>query len=358
MASTPRTLDAISAKIRGDLRRELPGTDATVWPNNLSIFAKVFALAVHELDLRFAWAYRQIFASTADARHLERHAYEYGLARKGASRATGEVTTTGDPDTVYPAGIGYWSDGALYRSAGEALSGGDGSLTLTLVAETAGAAMNRDTDETLTLADPALYPTLDAEATVGADGIGGGADTETDASLRARVLDRKRRPPQGGAASDYEQMARAVPGVTKAWAWPFANGPGTVGVWFLFEGRDNGIPTASDVLAVRTQLEARRLIRAGLSVSAPIPQAVDVTISGLSPDTQTVRAAVEASLATMLAERGRPGVASSPFVLSRSWIGEAISIAVGEGRHELVDPPGDVTFVDGRMPVLGTVTYE
>lgn len=358
MASTPRTLDAISGKIRGDLRRELPGTDATVWPNNLSIFSKVFALAVHEVDLRLAWAYRQIFASTADARHLERHAYEYGLARKGASRATGAVTTTGAADTVYPAGIGYWSGGALYRSAGEALSGGDGSLTLNLVSEAAGAAMNRDAGAALALADPALHPTLDAEATVGAAGIGGGADIETDASLRARVLDRKRRPPQGGAVSDYEQMARAVPGVTKAWAWPFADGPGTVGVWFLFEGRDNGIPTEADVVVVRTRLEALRLIRAGLSVNAPIPEPVNVKIAGLSPDTQTVRANIEASLAAMLAERGRPGVASSPFTLSRSWIGEAASIAVGEGRHELVDPPADVTFTEGKMPVLGTVVYE
>lgn len=357
MVSIARTLDVISQKIRGDLRREIPGTDATVWPNNLSIFSKVFAAAIHEVDLRIAWIYRQLFASTADTRHLERHAYEYGIARKSASRATGEIETTGAASTVYPAGIGYYSNGALYRTAGEAVSAGDGSLTLTVVSENAGAALNRAAGESLTLADPALYPALASEATVAADGIGGGADLETDESLRARVLDRKRRPPQGGATSDYEQIARSVPGVTKAWAWSFANGPGTVGVWFLFEGRPNGIPTAADVAVVTARIEAARLIRASLHVSAPVPNPINIEIASLSPDTASVRAAIEASLVDMLAERGRPGVAAEPFKLSRSWIAEAISIAVGEGSHVLVEPAGDVTLEDGRYPVLGSVTY-
>lgn len=357
MGFVARSLNAISAAIRGDLRRELPGTDATVWPNTLAVFSKVVAMAIHLVEQRAAWLYRQIFVSTADVQHLERHAYEWGLARKPASPSIGEIVTTGSPDTIYPAGIGYLSGADVFRTVSDARASAAGDLILRVASERAGSALNRPEGDMMLLIDPALQPTLAAQATVATYGLGGGADRESDDSLRARVLDRKRRPPQGGAYSDYEQIARAMPGVAKAWAWPFADGPGTVGVWFLFEGRPDFIPTAPDVVAVREELESRRLIRAGLSVAAPLPVPVDVTITGLAQDTVSVREAIEASIKAALFERGKPGVAIEPFVLSRSWIGEAISLAVGEDRHVLAVPAADIVFTDGQYPVMGTVTY-
>lgn len=358
MAFVVRSLDAISKAIRGDLRRELPGTDAYVWPNVLSVFSKVVAMAVQLVEFRAEYIYRQIFASTADRRHLERQAYEFGMARKPASAAAGLIVTTGTPGAVYPAGIGFLSGATVYRSSGEAKASDNGQLTLLVHAETTGAATNRAADETLSLVDQALYPSIGAQASVASTGIGGGADTETDEALRSRILDRKRRPPQGGAYSDYEQIALQVPGVVRAWAWAFANGPGTVGVWFLFDGRENFIPSPADVETVRGEIETRRLIRAGLSVAAPEPFALDVTISGLGLDTTDVRARIEARLKAMLFDRAKPGVAIEPFVLSRSWVAEAISTAIGEDRHRLVSPAADVTYVNGQYPVLGTITYE
>lgn len=353
----PRSLEAISRSMRGDLRRELPGTDAMVWPNTLSVFSKVVAMAVQLVEYRVEYIYRQLFASTADRRHLERQAYEFGMARKPASPSIGIVTTTGTAGTVYPAGVTYLSGSDTFRTSSEARAADNGDLVFLVHSESSGTAMNRAAGDTLSLADTALYPTLGAQAVVATDGLGGGADVEDDESLRARILDRKRRPPQGGAYSDYEQFARAVPGVVKAWAWPFADGPGTVGVWFLFAGRPDLIPSAPDILAVREELESRRLIRAGLSVSAPLPVPVDITISGLGRDTVETRADIEASLGRMFFERAKPGVAIEPFVLSRSWIGEAISQAVGESRHVLALPLADPIFTDGQYPILGTVAY-
>lgn len=352
-----RTLDAISKAIRGDLRRELPGTDAMVWPNTLSVFSKVVAMAIQLVEFRAEYIYRQIFASTADRRHLERQAYELGLARKPAASARGFIVTTGTPGTIYPAGIAFLSGNVTYRTSSEVKAQSDGTLTLPVHAEPAGDHTNRDAGEALALVDRALYPTLGAQATVASGGLGGGADTEGDESLRARILDRKRRPPQGGSVADYEQMTLSVPGVTKAWAWSFANGPGTVGVWFLFAGRDNGIPTDADVAVVRDYLESRRLIRARLYVSAPKAKPLDITIEGLAPDTAQHRERIEASLAAMLATRARPGVAAEAFSLSLSWISEAISLAIGEDRHRLAAPLTDQIYTDGEIPVLGTITY-
>ncbi len=171
-----RSLAAISAAIRGDLRRELPGTDATVWPNTLSVFSKVVAMAIQLVEYRAEYIYRQIFASTADRAHLERQAYELGLARKPASRAIGMVTTTGTPGAVYPAGITYLSGADVFHVSSDARVADNGDVVFFVHSDVPGAAMNRAPGDTLHLADGALYPSLGALAAVASDGLGGGAD--------------------------------------------------------------------------------------------------------------------------------------------------------------------------------------
>jgi hypothetical protein len=59
----------------------------------------------------------------------------------------------------------------------------------------------------------------------------------------------------------------------------------------------------------------------------------------------------------MLRDRARPGIDGDPFILSRSWISEAISSVTGEDRHVLALPIEDVVYTSGQFPVLGVVTY-
>ena len=72
------------------------------------------------------------------------------------------------------------------------------------------------------------YPSLPAVAYVGVNGIGGGADVESDEDLRARVLFRKRNPPHSGSKSDYIAWALEVPGVTRAFVSPFKTQDGQI----------------------------------------------------------------------------------------------------------------------------------
>lgn len=357
MAWTTPSLSSLYDQFKGALRRNLPDTDTHVEPNTNTVFGKTLALVNQHVYLRMAWIYKQIFAHTANVEHLAKHGYDIGVYRKPAARASGNVTLTAQASTAYPAGISFSAGNAFYDSTASATSDSGGNLTLILRSRDAGIAPNLPAGTSLTLVDQVLYPSLAVTAIVDTSGIGGGADREEDESYRARILDRKRRPPQGGAESDYEQWARNVPGVKKAWARRFQNGPGTVGVWILFEDRTNFIPSASDVAVVQADMDARRMVRLSTIVIAPVPENVDITITGLANDTATVRASVEAALAAMLLQRGRPGMSGDPFVLSRSWIGEAISGATGEDIHTLTLPAVDLSFADGNYPVLGTVTY-
>ena len=356
MAYPSRSIAELSGKVRAAFRRELPGTDATVAQNVLYVFAKVLALLLKEMDLRAGWLYAQLFASTADADHLEqRHAYEFGIARKPASAASGTLAATGTPGITHPAGLIYLSSGVTYRSTESVTTEIDGTVAIPVKALSTGLRTNRLAGEELALSEPGLTPGLASTAVVAAGGVSGGADIESIESLRRRVLNRKRQLPQGGAESDYERWATGLPFVSRAWARRLVNGPGSVGIWFLSTG--GTIPTGSEVDAVEADIAARRLIGLrDLRVFAPTAAPVAIVVS-LDPDTVETRFNVEAALATMFAERVRPGLPDDDFVLSRSWISEAISDAVGEERHVLIAPGADITFGIGAYATLGTVTY-
>ena len=362
MAFPIRSLGELSQSVRGAIRQYLPGTDASLKQNVLYVIAKVMALLAHEYELRLGWIFRQLFLSTATSDAIVRmHAADYGIYQKSAAPAAGDIVGTGAPHATYPAGVRFMSAGNVYATTASFTANAVGAFTAPVRAERAGFASNRDEGAALTLVDPALYPTIEADAAVGAGGLGGGADTEDMEAQRRRALARKRQTPQGGALADYERWALDLPGVVAAWARQFANGYGTVGVWVLFEDRPDGIPTLADLAAVEADIEARRLVRARFHAAAPVPESVDLTIA-LVPDTAVNRAAVTGALvaffdARLAGSRIRPGLPEDVFELPRAWISEAISVVPGEFSHSLVEPAQDRAFQPGQMPVLGTIDW-
>ncbi|KGF71151.1 hypothetical protein LL06_00695 [Hoeflea sp. BAL378] len=362
MAFPIRSLDEISASVRGAMRHYLPGTDASLKQNVLRVIGKVMALLAHEYELRLAWIYKQLYLTTATSAPIIRlHAAEYRILQKPASAASGEVAGIAAPHATYPAGVRFISGGITYVTTSAFTANASGGFSVKVQAETAGIATNRDSQAKLLLADPALYPTMPETVTVGGGGLGGGADTETVEDLRVRALKRKAAPPQGGTLPDYENWALEVPGVVRAWAANFANGFGTVGVWVLVEGRVNGIPTPSDVATVDVYIESLRLVRARYYTLVPTAKPVDVTVQ-LAPDTSANRVAVTAALTTFFdATRGdtrvRPGLPEDPFTLPLAWLSEVISTVPGEASHVLVEPTSAPVFQPGELPVLGSINW-
>lgn len=358
MAWTIRSLGETSARVRGAFRQYLPGTDSALANNFVTVTGKVLAGISHEFELRMGWLARQLFLSTASGQYLVLHASDVGIYRRAAASASGVIEGLGLAGTVYPAGIRFVSGRNTYVSTAAVTAAAGGQLSLPVTSLEFAASANRDADGAMTLADPGLWPDLGTQWAVAIGGIGGGADIESDDSLRARGLQRKRNPPGGGTLSDYERIALSVSGVAKAWAYRDTLSPGFVVVFFLFEGRHNLIPLPADVDAVQAAIDAQRLIRVDDSVAqAPIPRPVDIAISGLSVDTEELRARISESLTAMFRDRCRPGIPANVFILSRSWISETISQTTGEDRHTLLAPSGDIVLTDGQFPVLGVVTY-
>lgn len=350
-------IKAVVLRARNAFRAETPGTDAWVWPNNIYVSAKVIGGAVWEAFGRLAWMDRQRFAMTATGYELERHGLDYGIARKGASYAQGNVivVTNTYPLTI-PAGtvITRQSDGAVFTST---QSRDVGKYTLNamvpVVANVAGRAGNTvyGTPMTCTLANV-------TSATVDDFGLGQGTDIETDGQLRIRILLRKRFPPQGGAEYDYVAWGLSLPGVTRVFPKANAFGRGTVGVWFLMDDTYvAGIPQASDVQAMQTYIDSVSPVTAIVIVQAPTADCIDIHIKGLTPDTQAIREAVGAELATLFRRMAQPGLPGSPFTLDQNWIWQAVGNAPGVQRFQLVAPSTDIVFGAGIMPCLRSVTF-
>ncbi len=359
MAWNIRSLDDASAAVRGAFRRYMPGTDTALKNNFVTIVAKVLAAISYEFELRMGWLSKQILLSTStNLAWIKLHAAEVGIYQRSSAAARGEIIGTGAASTTYPSGIRFISGNVTYVSTSPVTSGSDGALVVPVIAEVKGSVSNRASAGLLSLADPGLYPTLGSGWLVDDDGLGGGADAEDANSLKERGLQRKRNPPGGGTLTDYERIVMGVSGVLKAWAFRVPNSPGGVVVHFLFNGRPDNIPIASDVEAVQAAIDLQRLIRVDDSVAtAPVPRPVDVTITGLSGDTDEIRASIESGISAMYLARCRPGLTGDSFTVSRSWYSEVISSVTGEERHTLVEPVGDIVLTGGQFPINGEFDF-
>lgn len=328
--------------------------------------------ALAQLNLKYLdWQALQYLPDTAEDEWLNRHGQiwltnadgSHGL--KAATFATGTVTLTGTELTPVPIYTNLESQGGLvgYETT-EAIVLGPGPTNVSIRALDPGVAGNAEPNELLAVTD--FIPGVDRVANVVI--LRGGADQEQIDELRARVLQRIRQPPMGGAAYDYIAWAEAVVGVTRAWSYPLEMGIGTVTVRFMCDDlragtivtdvdgmtvlAGGGFPITEDIVRVNNYLQQVRPVAVkDFFLVAPVVFFINFTITDLSLDDAETRAQIEAAVILMLQERCSPG-----STVYRSWVDEAISGAIGENHHELTYTTTPMPS-PGHIPVLGTITY-
>ena len=340
----------LNERAQSDIEARLPGSGARLRRSVLGVLARVVAGLAHGLYGYLAWIARQAFPDTADTEHLDRWARIWlEQPRKLAGVATGQVTFTGTSGQTVPAASAVQrADGVRYVTLTAATLVG-GVATVSVQAELPGGDANTDTGAVLALA--ATVSGVSAQVTVGAGGISGGADDETDDELRARVLDRVRNPPQGGAEHDYRKWSLEVAGVSRVWVKSEWMGSAHVGVFFVRDADANFIPDAGEVATLQAHLDSKKPVTAKVHAMAPTPVAIDITLE-VTPDTPAVRAAVEAELADIFRREAEPG-----RTLAIGSLHEAVSAAAGETSHLITVPAGDVPMAESEIAVMGVVTW-
>ena len=346
------TLTELDAQSRADVVSRLPGTDPLLRRSYIGALIRSFAGGLHELYGFLQWIADQAFPDTAEAAELLRWAAIWGLTPVPAAKADGAILVEGTSGTVVPANT-LWRSGADvdYQTLAEFVMPAAEVGNIDVEAVVAAAAGNAAVGVILSLVSPIVG--LVSQSNV-STALAGGADIETDASLRARLLLRIQSPPRGGTSEDYEFWSEtAHPDVTRAWARPNTPTLGEVTVYFMTDdATTDGIPNAATVTTVDDYIQARRPVTADVTVAGPVASALNIVINNVMPSTQAVMDAIEAELADLIRRESEPG-----GTLLVSHIREAISTSQGETDHELTSPTADVTVQGTQITTLGTVSF-
>jgi uncharacterized phage protein gp47/JayE len=305
---------------------------------------------------------------TARGNYLTRWMAGAGVPRKLAAPAGGNVIITGPAGT--PVGAGWVlknaDTGVLYLTQATLQLTGGGADAAAVVATSGGAAGNLAAG---TILSPVTaIAGVSAMVTVGADGLTGGLDVESDTSGQARLRARLSNPPMGGTAADYRSWAMDVAGVTRAWVYPLNRGPGTVDVAFMMDGRTDPFPLPADIATVQAEIDANRPVTADSKVFALTPYLVPVRILNLVPLGGTTVATAQANIAAALAAFFSSTTPTATYgdgiaygttggTIALEQISTAIATAAGVGTFDLATPAVDIVTPAGQLAQLGPLTW-
>ena len=329
-------LQDIRDRIVADIGTHITGADARLRRSTLNGLALAIAGSIRLVFMFARFIASQLLVDRAETIWLVRHASLWGISRKVGAPAVGEVTLTGADILVGLEGVSLVrADGVRYLFDDASVTLSSGSATANIRCADNG--VIGDADAATILSFETVIPRIDLAVTVTAGGLTGGTDPETDEELRARVLERLRNPPQGGAESDYSLWAKQVAGVTRV--WPRAQTPqdGRVTVYFSRDNDASIIPDETERQRVLDHLNTVRPVTALVTCPALTPEPVTIAV-GLSPNTPTVQAAVIEEVREFFIREAEPG-----GVIRHSRLQEVISLAAGESYHSLTNPTMDVT---------------
>lgn len=362
------SIDDLTANAARLLQQSLAQAAQAAGPQSLGAVdlalarSNVAALAFCQgVGLHGAYAYlrdfvaRQAVPSLSAGMFLDGWLGSYGMTRKPAAAAVGQLAGTGVSGTVLPAGTLLQTPLGVQLRSTAASAVVAGVVVVSVLAVLEGAAGNLASSTGAALVSPITG--IDS-GFVASAGLSGGADLETDTFAVSRLQQRLSYEPRGGCPADYARWALAVPGITRAWGVRNPAGPGTAGVVVMADvGSGSGLPSRAQQGAVFDYIrDPQRGPPDELFVIIPSPVAVNVTLH-IAPDTAAIRVGVVAALQDLFFREAAPGLS-----IPHSHLTEAISGVVGEYNHAISAP----TIVSGAfftaptfdaLLLLGTVSF-
>ena len=328
MAWTRPTLSELISRVESDLSTKFFGTAATLRRSVLKVLARVWAGVVYPLHLYLSWIYDQAFAHLAVGDQLDRHGQEIGVFRKPATFANGLVLFTGTSGTVIPQGtlIQTVSGRVEYQTTQDVTLAGIAFVSVTAIV--AGSTGNQESGALLELVSPIVG--VDTARTFGT--ISEGVEIEGDEEYRARILYKKRNPPQGGADADYVIWATSVSPVTDCWVFPQYPEANSVTLRVANYNATPPVLSPSEVQDVVDYVtdRARKPVTADVRVASVQVSAI-VVRAQIRPSNTTTMAAADTELRDLFSARaksqGEPGTPGT--IIARSQVQNTISSATG-----------------------------
>lgn len=284
-----------------------------------------------------------------------------------ATRWEGTVTipATGTPTLPANSLLTNLTTGYSYVTLADAVaSGGSATATIRAVSDQddnggRGTGGNLEVNDQLSLVNPpAGFGNTGTVASVTTTA----ADKESTDAYRARVIDRFRKQPQGGAYVDYELWGEETAGIINT--YPYTGDPGTVELYSEAtpesSGSDDGIPTNAQLLDVKYNVErdnrdlaTRRPADSFVYSYAITRNAHDVDILGLSgPNIDTTKTKIEEALTSYFWSR-------EPYIpgLSLGARKDRLSNSAVAGAVQDVANAFDATFTSVSVRLQGGSNY-
>lgn len=218
-----------------------------------------------------------------------------GVVESGYN-GTHVITVNGDKSFTFVVDQGVTSPASGTITATMEMVSVNVTADLTSV-EQQGLDTNQDAGTELTLQNSIVG--VDDIATVQWSGLVGGRNDETTAEWQTRIVTRWRNPLTEFNANRIESVAKKIDGVTRVWVYQPGMGDVVAGEVKIYFVRDNDatiVPDAGEIADVQTDILAIKPANTEdddvmiLGITG-IP--IDVTISGILPNTPTMRTAIE-----------------------------------------------------------------
>ena len=282
----------------------------------------------------------------------------FEAGRKPATPSKGVITVEASDAITLPAGTAFKFENLEFRTTQDVEFSGVKNLEV----EASMPGKTRVIDPGNVLIAVQTIPNLISTAIV-AEEITGGSNTETDDSLRERILDRVRNPPQGGSPQDYINWAKEVSGISRTWVAPKIEGLGTVGVAFV-DDNNGGLPTIAARIKLIDKLEkvapaATKVIPVMLEAK---PIHFTIKISPISS-----RSLLQDELKTLIKNVSEPRLSQGNFINSRgkktsgilavSDIHEILA-HIPKDNYKIVAPSTDLIVPEGKIFTFGGLNVQ
>lgn len=317
-------------------------------------------IATEITQFHFPLTLQMMFPQFASGVFLDWHGQTYGISRRKATKATGEVLVESQKE-----GLSI-PIGTLFFTLGDELENSKQYKSVENVVITNGQAIIQiEAVETGTIGNTAArtivvsQSELKIDNVINFEGISGGVEPESDESLRERIVNRIGLAPLSGARRDYERWAKEVDGVGSVIVQPLWNGPQTVRV--LITDANNQFANQDLIDRVKEHIDPVEFEGQG---EGQAPIGAIVTVDTIQPISVVVKARiifeVGADLATTM-ERAKNNI--NNYVLDKSIVqitkvGAVLANTTGIYDYSdltLNDQPNNIELLEGERAVISEV---
>ena len=348
MEFVSRTAEEILAEIKS-----LTAEAAVEGTFSNDIFA-ANAIEFQKVEMELEEAYKAFFAQTSWEEYLTLRAAEHGVIRREATKAVGILQVEGN-GIISEGNIFSTEAGTRFISSEDATISGSGEITIEAVEAGNGGNVAANTIIKIPLNIAGITAVNNPAATYD------GYDEEDDETLRARLLEKVRRPATSGNPAEYCQWAMSISGVGAARCIRTPGGvAGTVKVIIV----DSNFEEANEELLFRVKeyIDSVRpvgILKGEVYVVSAQPVPIDVEADVTTADEEQFRAGVNEYFAALV-RKNFDGESESQTV-SAAKIGSLIITAGGDDYDylslRLNGQMADIVLNSEEFPVLNEINF-